>query len=219
MSRKKDKARWATAIMSPDELFNMKKMALLREAGQAFRRKGFHNTSMDEVAAALNVTKPALYYYMKTKQEILFECHQFAFDLADQAKQTAWEASEIGIERLRILLEKYIELLTSTLGSCAVLLEPLSSLSPGHQKIVLKRFRDFDRLMKDLVQQAIDEKSIPPQDPRLTVGFFMGALLHITSWYDVEGARTGKEIAQAYGRFVLNGLKGGSPEPANSSDI
>lgn len=212
MAKKREKARWAAAIMSPDELFTMKKMALLREAGRAFRKNGFHNTSMDEVAAALNVTKPALYYYMKTKQEILFECHMFALDLADDARKFAWGESESAFERIRLLTERYIELLTSTLGNGAVLLEPLSSLRPAQKKIVLERFREFDRMMKDLVEKAIEEGAIPDQNIRLTVGFLMGALLHITRWYNDEGALSGVEVARAYGRFLVNGLKGGGVE-------
>ena len=37
-------------------------------------RKGYHNTSLDDIAAALEVTKPTIYYYVKNKEQLLFEC-------------------------------------------------------------------------------------------------------------------------------------------------
>ena len=59
--------------------------ALIAAAGRAFGVKGFHNTTLDDIAQALGVTKPALYRYVKSKHEILFECHRLAVGMAEQA--------------------------------------------------------------------------------------------------------------------------------------
>ena len=52
----------------------IKRDAVLRAAAQAFNENGFHKTSLDDVAERLNVTKPTIYYYVKNKDQILFEC-------------------------------------------------------------------------------------------------------------------------------------------------
>ena len=77
--------RWRDALPSREDLQKLKKAALIREAGRAFKAKGFHQTSLDEVAEALNVTKAALYYYVKGKRELLYETQAMALDLGDQA--------------------------------------------------------------------------------------------------------------------------------------
>ena len=61
---KPSKRRWAEHALSPEEIVESKRLALVKAAGRAFREKGFHNTSLDDVAAALNVTKPTLYNYV-----------------------------------------------------------------------------------------------------------------------------------------------------------
>ncbi len=202
------KARWKSALPSQEEQYQLKRLALIREAGKAFSRKGFHNTSMDEVAATLNVTKPALYYYIKTKQEILYECHNYAIDLGEQARQIAWATSDKPLERLQILLKTYIELLTGTFGSHAVLTEPISSLEPAYRAKIVARLREFDQIFQSLLLDAIAEGSIPPIDHRLAIGFFMGAVNNITRWYSPEGRRSGPEIAEAFVNFIVHGLLG-----------
>ena len=52
----------------------VKREAVIRAAARAFNRKGYHNTSLDDIAAALEVTKPTVYYYVSNKEQLLFEC-------------------------------------------------------------------------------------------------------------------------------------------------
>lgn len=203
------KARWATAVPSREEQHALKRQALIREAGRAFSRKGFHNTSMDDVAKVLNVTKPALYYYIKNKQDILYECHSYALDIAEQARRAAFEETEDPLERIRLLFVNYIELLTSKFGSYAVLAEPISSLEPEYREKIRLRMREFDSMCRNLVEAAIENGTITPCDPRLAIAFFMGAVNNITRWYSPTGPRSGKEIAQAFTSFIMDGLRAG----------
>src|ERR1700749_2472714 len=65
---------WKDAGQSRDDQFAAKRAALIRKAARAFSARGFYNTSLDDIAEELGVTKPALYYYVKNKEEILFAC-------------------------------------------------------------------------------------------------------------------------------------------------
>src|ERR1700742_4549354 len=52
----------------------VKREAVIRAAAHAFNLKGYHNTSLDDIAAALQVTKPTVYYYVTNKEQLLYEC-------------------------------------------------------------------------------------------------------------------------------------------------
>jgi AcrR family transcriptional regulator len=52
----------------------LKREAVILAAARAFRARGYHNTSLDDLAAGLEVTKPTLYLYVPNKEAILFEC-------------------------------------------------------------------------------------------------------------------------------------------------
>jgi AcrR family transcriptional regulator len=64
---------WA-ARRRPRHEHALKREAVIRAAAQAFRQRGYHNTSLDDLAASLRVTKPTLYLYVPNKEAILFEC-------------------------------------------------------------------------------------------------------------------------------------------------
>jgi AcrR family transcriptional regulator len=208
----KKPARWADAVPAREAQFETKRRALVREAARAFGRRGFHNTSLEDIAEALGVTKPALYRYVRTKHEILYEAKSIAFDAGAKARESAFAATQDPLERLRLYIIQYIELVTSELGSYAVLAEPVTSLPPEYAEPIRLRMREADRALRDMVQAAMDSGALPPGDPKLVVAFFMGAINHIARWYTPDGPLTGRQIGEAFAGFILNGLRGPQPK-------
>src|SRR5262249_61428077 len=51
----------------------LKRDAVIRAAAREFNRKGYHNTSLDDIAARLQVTKPTVYYYVTSKEQLLLD--------------------------------------------------------------------------------------------------------------------------------------------------
>ena len=83
--RKPPPARSIAAPTSPwtpsrEQTRRLKREAVILAAARAFRERGYHNTSLEDVAAALKVTKPTIYYYVENKEEILFECFRTGLD-------------------------------------------------------------------------------------------------------------------------------------------
>lgn len=197
MRRDSQPATWNDTVQSRDQQFALKRNALLKEAARAFSSHGYHATSLDDVAKTLGVTKPALYYYVKNKQEILFECHMLAQDLGERAFDHALKAGKDSREVVLVLGRTYIELLTSEIGACAVLAE-INALDPANREIVATRRDKFERRFRSLLDKGMAEGSIRTVDPKLTVFFFMGAVNWMTRWFDPEGPRSGEEIARIF---------------------
>ena len=57
---------------------------IYRNAARIFHRKGYHATSINDIAAAVGLTKAGLYYYIKGKQDLLFAIMSFAMDQLDE---------------------------------------------------------------------------------------------------------------------------------------
>src|SRR5687767_4662566 len=106
-ARSKDGIRGLTPRRSPSALArgqtpmnraastSDRRIEILKSAAAAFRRRGYHGASVDEIASALEMTQGNLYYYFKNKEEILFACHDYSLDvllglmaevLADQSR-------------------------------------------------------------------------------------------------------------------------------------
>jgi len=196
--------RWKDALPSREDLQALKKTALIREAGRAFKVKGFHNTSLDDVAEALNVTKAALYYYVKGKRELLFETQTLALDLGDVALEYG-DGGKTGLEKLTRTLGKYVTLVTEDFVSQAFTVN-LEDMLPEHQAVIRTRHRAFDQRLRDFVQEGITDGSVAPCDPKIAVAWLMGSVNWIPHWFQEEGEYGPEEIGQMFVKFISHGV-------------
>ena len=210
---KQKPSRWGAAVPVPEEQYQAKRQALIRQAGMAFSRLGYHNTSLDDVAKALHVTKTALYYYVKDKNEILYECFNLALDIAEQAMAEAQARHGRAIDRIRGFIVRYIQVTNSELGDFAVVSEPLTSLHAPEREKIQKRKRSFDSKLRKWVAQAIADGDVADESPAVIVSFLMGAIIHIRKWYEPEGPLSVDEIAQRFARLISFGICAGRTDP------
>jgi AcrR family transcriptional regulator len=197
---------WNNVVTDPTEGARLKRRALIMEAARAFGHRGFHNVSLDEVAIALNVSKPTLYNYVKSKYELLYECYNLALDLGEVALRKAQDESGNGLDRLCHFIRYHIEFLTRELGSAAVLFEFYSMLPEDRDRIQRRR-RKFDRIFREMVADGIADGSIAPCDKKLAVFWFMSAVSSIPRWFDPKGELSGEDIANTFVSFLRNGLE------------
>jgi AcrR family transcriptional regulator len=197
---------WKDAGQSRDEQFAAKRAALIRKAARAFSARGFYNTSLDDIAAELGVTKPALYYYIKNKEEILYACHQTSNELGAQAMTFAESLPGTGLDRVVALARRYVELLTGEFGASAVLME-FDALQPENKKTIVAGRNRFDRRFRALIANGVQDGSIRKVDPKLTVFFFMGSVNWMTRWFRPDGAYGGQEMANRFADYLRESIK------------
>jgi AcrR family transcriptional regulator len=101
----------------PDQAdFQTKRRVALETAARLFNERGFYRTSLEDIAAELHVTKAALYYYFRNKDEILYECHALAIDAVRD--DGGAEAAGRGLERVVQLVERYVPTIVQDFGRC-----------------------------------------------------------------------------------------------------
>src|SRR3972149_6717153 len=107
---------------------------ILAESARIFNRRGYHGTTLDDVARALGVTKAALYYHVRSKEELLFQCHQVLIEIALEGIRRARERASAADEQLRLTLAHYIEGIMDQLrGSVGLLEEGGVAAAPQRQ--------------------------------------------------------------------------------------
>lgn len=186
-----------------EKQFASKRQAVILEAGQAFRRRGYHNASMTEIAANLGLTKAALYYYVRNKEEVLYECHLMAYDAMDEIL-TARHDGASALDSLEALYIDFVEMLTS---SGVSLLTDVNSLGAENKETVLARRGKIERKIIRLVKEGQKDGSIRAGDARLHVFFFMGALNWLNAWYDASGRLKGEDIAAHFAIQMRAGIR------------
>ena len=183
-----------------------RRIEILKSAAAAFRRRGYHGASVDEIASALEMTKGNLYYYFKNKEEILFACHEYSLDklLALMAEVEA-DASTPEF-KLRRLVLALIHLILDDLHGTALTLDP-EALSPPLLKRVIAKRDEFDHGIRTIIQQGIDQGAFRAGDPKMIEFAMMGAVNWIAKWFDPAGAMTSNQIGDAFAEYLVGGLK------------
>jgi TetR/AcrR family transcriptional regulator len=182
-----------------------RRIEILKSAAAAFRRRGYHGASVDEIASALDMTKGNLYYYFQNKEEILFACHDYSLDellgLMDQVRAESSGPDD----KLRRLILAFIHMMLDELQATALTLD-LQALSPALMKRIITKRDRFDHGLRAIIQQGMDDGLFRPGDPKM-IGFaIMGAVNWITKWFDPAGPATSNEIGAAFADYLVGGL-------------
>jgi len=185
---------------------NDRRIEILKSAAAAFRRRGYHGASVDEIASALEMTKGNLYYYFKNKEEILFACHEYSLDkllllMADvEAQESTPDA------KLRKLVLAFVHLILDDLHGTALTLDPEALSAPLFKRVIAKRDQ-FDQGIRAIIQQGIDQGVFKPGDPKMIEFAMMGAVNWIAKWFDPAGAMTSDQIGDAFADYLVGGLR------------
>jgi len=182
-----------------------KRNAVLSTAAQLFNEKGFHATSLDDIAARLHVTKPTLYYYVKNKDEILFECVRIGMRMLESAVAAEQARGGTAFDKLLAAMRRYVEIVTSDFGMCVIRVgeDPL----PADSRRELRRFKAaLDGEFRALIREGIAEGSITPCDPKIAAFTLAGALSWIGRWYRADGPLAPDEIARQCIALLAGGL-------------
>ncbi len=200
---------WKTAeerACERKQLRELKREAVLLAAAQEFNARGYHNTTLDEIAKRLNVTKPTIYYYVTNKDEILTEIFRAGCAaLADAADEV--DASELsGLDKLAEFMRRYAELMTTDFVRNVALLED-TCLGPEMRAEVREIKSAIDHRFRAFVEEGVREGAIAPCDAKMAAFTIAGALNGIARWYQPTGPREPREIAHNIVNMLVEGLR------------
>ncbi len=187
---------------------------ILRAAVTAFRDRGYHATTLDDIVAQMGLQKTALYHYFPDKRSILLACHQDS--IAELERIMAEAAGIDGAEdRLAFVIREHVRVMTEALGGSPLAFE-VSSLDPGQQAEVIAARDRYERELRDIIGLGMNEGVFRPGDPKLAAFILLGSLNGIARWYRPAGAYDARELGDAFVRQLLPGLRSdavAAPEP------
>ena len=178
-----------------DSRFNQQRDRVLKAAAHCFNRKGYSGTSLKDVADMLGLTDPALYYYVKNKEELVYLCYLRAADVGREAMQIAVAEGGSGFEQAQRYLRYHIEIMVGERGPIAIMSE-IPSLKPEHRDEVLELSRQHSKNFEAILERGIADGSIGTCDMRMTGNAIMGSINWIPKWFHGDAAMADKVIAE-----------------------
>lgn len=183
-----------------------KRYAVILTAARAFRERGYHNTSIDDVARELNVTKPTVYHYVENKEQLLFECFHAGLRQIVDAFEEVQDSNATARQRLTSVMTRYVEAMTSEFGWCMVQAEN-QDLSAAMSRKVRALKSDIDHGIRRLIKEGVLDGSIRKCDAKIAAFALAGAMNWIAYWYRSDDSLTAADIADRFIELFLLGLQ------------
>lgn len=185
--------------------FSKRKQEVLRAAARLFSELGFRQATLEDVAAALHITRPALYHYATSKDELAASCSYIADASIEEAVSDALR-HPTGREQLVAFFRRYAEIVCDDFGRCFVLVRPLE-YGPEHQERNLIAQRKLDQAIRQMISSGGTDGSLKRTlNPGSVSRALFGAFNGIAVWYRPTLGRTPSQIADDFIHMFMAGL-------------
>lgn len=185
---------------------------LLEAATRLFKEKGYHNTSMQDLADALGVQKGSLYYYIESKEELLRRLLKRAASFLGARIDEIYAADLSLVEKLRRALENHAETMMDNLDLVAVYLYEYRNLPPQRLEEALVAREHYEQVLMRILQDGIVAGDFRPVNVKITVYGLLGMLNWTHQWFSPDGEFSAQEIAALLVDLALNGLVAGGDQ-------
>jgi AcrR family transcriptional regulator len=184
----------------------MQRQDILRSAAQIFRLKGFHGTSMQDIADAVHLQKASLYHHIHSKQEILLGILDEALDTLIADLRPIVDSEQAPAQKLDAAMRAYIDRMTHNADLAAVLLLEHRSLEPAlrHQHVI-RRDR-YESLWRQIIRQGVQQGAFRPVDEAVTSFALLGVQNWLITWYREGGRLSPAQLADQFVDLFLRGL-------------
>jgi TetR/AcrR family transcriptional regulator, cholesterol catabolism regulator len=195
----------AASVPSADSRFSRRRAAIIKSAAHVFGRKGFHATTLEEIAAELQVTKASLYYYFSTKEELLYEVHLLSLQDVLGRVERIRAASDSPVVQLEAAITEHLRVLAGDYEG-AFLLQQEYDLPEEYRQEIVKLRDKYEKTLLEIVQEGERQRLFRVKDARVAVRMLLGAINWFLRWYRASGRLAVDEIAAAYVDVVFYGM-------------
>lgn len=189
-----------------EELRRAKRLAVLKTGARMFNQRGYDRTKLDDIAAELSVSKRTLYYYVKNKDDILFQCNKLAYESLEPALAVCADRMVAPLERIRTLMRAYAHLLSNDFGACLVLTHE-NLLARESAAELRENRRRLDRTLRGLVEAGIADGTIAPCEPKFATAALYGAFNWLPYWRAGAKSPSYEAIGDAFLDVFFGGLR------------
>lgn len=180
---------------------------ILRTAARLFQQRGYDATSMNDVAAALKLSKGGLYHHFQSKDEILFEIMNHAMEMTQERVIAPVRSIADPLERLRALIRLHIEVVLSPRDrEITVMLHENHPLPPVLRRRINARKKEYVHFVEELIAEVQRVRHAKGAvSPRAAAFALLGMINWIYQWYKPEGRLQAQDLIPQYTELLFAG--------------
>jgi TetR/AcrR family transcriptional regulator, cholesterol catabolism regulator len=188
---------------------------ILTSAGQIFEQRGYEAASLQDIASVVGILKGSMYYYIKTKEDLLYELvrRAQAAQLPALEEDDELRASAAPL-RLRAFIARWMAENEKERVWSRVAEQDFRHLRGQRLKAVIRCRDSFSEFVKAIIVQGVEDGDFDATvDPSVATNTIFELMNTSRQWYQPTGRLSLTQIGDWYATFVIRGLGGQAPAP------
>jgi AcrR family transcriptional regulator len=180
---------------------------VLDAAARVFHEKGYEATSIQDIADEVGILKGSVYYYITSKEDVLFEVLQEVHEAALKVVLEALEPDGDPLHKIRAFVVALARFNAENRIRMGILLHDLRALSEPRRREIVRERDAYDRMLRRLIIEGQERGCVCPDiDPKVTALAVMGMINTIYQWYRPTGGLDAQYIGSVYADLVMRAL-------------
>jgi TetR/AcrR family transcriptional regulator, cholesterol catabolism regulator len=174
---------------------------VVRTAGKLFAERGYHGTSMRDLAAELGLLGSSLYSHISSKEDLLVEVVEKGAVLFQGSADAALATSGTAADRLRALVAGHVDVVLDHLDEVRTFLNEAGALDESHRNRVVAARDRYEASYRSVLSE------MKVTDPKLGAIFLLSILNALERWYRPTGPVQRQELADEIIQFAVAGMR------------
>ncbi|MBU2552766.1 MAG: TetR/AcrR family transcriptional regulator [Proteobacteria bacterium] len=193
---------------SSEKKRNSRYQAILNAAAKCFMEKGYHHANISDIANEVGLLKGSIYYYIKSKEQLLAEIVFSAVDLYTKALSDILTSNENADQVIKKAVIAHIHPIGIEYDFAYIFLNEMQNLSIEYRKEVNTQIENYEKLWLEIVEKGKKEGIFKPElESRIVVLSIFGMCNWTSRWYRSTGKYNTKELGEMYANIILDGIK------------
>jgi AcrR family transcriptional regulator len=183
---------------------------VLERATEVFARRGYASATVQDIADELGILKGSIYYYIASKEDLLFELlEQIHADIDALLEEVRAADAADALQRLALYVRSQTTYNLTNLPKISVYYNDIGQLDSERRAVIDRRRAVHKAFVEALVKEAQTSGLIDAhRDPRILANQVFAVIIGPYRWFRPRGRVSVEEVAEASVRFVTGGLRG-----------
>ena len=185
---------------------NVRMAEILDSAAKFFYTKGYHATSIEDVARDVGMLKGSLYYYIKSKEDLLYGLLLGVIKQGTGGVEKALEGVKDPVECLEKGIEQHIEHIIRNQVRVGLFLHEFDSLSGRRKQRVQESQKEYQKIFTGIIKDGQSSGVFISGDPDLIVDAMLGMCKWIYRWYHQENSPKLEVVKKTFVGLIKGGI-------------
>src|SRR5262245_44773656 len=184
-----------------------RKEQIYTTARSLFSERGYHATTVRDIARELNLQGGSLYAHIESKEDVLWALVNRAAEQFLGAVEPIVQSEAPPADKLRDMVRAHVGVVADNLEDATVFLHEWKFLGDERRAAISERRDRYEHLYRQVIEEGISSGDFGSADPKMAAMLVLSAVNWMPQWYNPSGPLSAEEVADRFSTLILEGLR------------